>query len=98
MLERRFAETSEKVQSKCPIVLQNWEEASGNLLKFSIQDALVTVELTCGTLIFHEDSPEAQILNEELSKSKVAIGQKIGIIRIDDAERPIVIRKIPLQE
>ena len=98
MVERRFAETSEKVQPKRPIVLQNWQEASGNLLKFSTQDAFVTVELTCGTLIFHEDSAEAQILNEELSKPKVAIGQKIGIIRTDDTERPILIRKIPLQE
>ena len=98
MLERRFTETSEKVQPKRPIVLQKWQEAVAPLLKFSTQDALVTVELTCGTLIFHEDSAEAQILNEELGKSKVAIGQKIGIIRTDDAERPILIRKIPLQE
>lgn len=98
MIERRFTETSEKVQPKRPIVLQNWEEALGNLLKVSNQDTFVTVELTCGTLIFHENSAEARILNEELGKSKVETGQKIGIIRIDDVERPVVIRKFPLEE
>ena len=98
MLEQRLIETLEKVQTKRLIVLQNWQEASGNLIKFSTQEELVTVELTCGTLIFPANSTQAQILHNELDKSKGAIGQKIGIIRTDDAERPIIIRKIPLQE
>jgi len=87
-----------ELQPKRPIVLQSWQEAVGTLLKFSTQDAFVTVELTCGSLFFHEDSAEAQILNEELGKSRAAIGQKIGIIRTDDDEHPVLIRKIPLQE
>ena len=47
-------------------------------------------------VVFPIDSIQAKIAKKELDDQLV--GRKIGIIRTGYAERPILIRKIPLQE
>lgn len=47
-------------------------------------------------VVFPIDSIQAKIVKKELNDQQ--IGRKIGIIRIDDVEQPVVIRKFPLEE
>jgi len=78
--------------------LKNYEEAVGYLKSLEVKDSEVAVILsrTCGDdlqIAFPVESPEAEVLTRELDEEPV--GQKIGILKNDHPQHPILIRRLP---
>jgi len=74
--------------------LARWQEVIGRLNELKKKESTVEVSIEIGgdisTIEFPRDSTEANILLEALRD--VDEGQKIGILRTDLPNRPIVIR------
>ncbi len=74
--------------------LARWQEVMGRLDDLKKKESTVQVSINTGgnisTLEFSRDSREAEILLEDLKD--VDEGKKIGILRTDLPNRPIVIR------
>ena len=94
-LRQRTSEhsTPSSTLSQHAIILQNWHEAQGKFRRVSKCGNFVKVKLSCGNLVFHEDSREAQVVYERLVESEINEGERIGVLKTDDPSNPIGIRR-----
>lgn len=77
--------------------MQNNEECLGAFKELEVGDVEVAVVLsrTYGNdlrIVFSADSPEAEVLTRELSNERV--GQKLGIMKVNLCQHPILIRRL----
>lgn len=80
------------------IRLRSLEECIGTYKELMVNEFSVIVVLSNYKghdlgVVFARGSPEEEIIRKDLYNGLV--GQKLGIIRIDNNQRPISIRKIP---
>jgi hypothetical protein len=68
---------------------RHWDEAVGKFLGLEKDDNWIIVRMSCGDLLFHADSVEAQILSWGLEG---LTGKRIGVLRTGLPERPVAVR------
>lgn len=80
--------------------LQAWSECVTRFLGLNIGESEASVELSCGSehiiLRFPAGSLESERLRRELSSCKP--GTKIGILKTDEASKPLLIRLLGKNE
>ena len=80
----------------CMIInLKVWEELIGVIGAIVEEDPFISIQLGNFELIFSSDSLEGRILKAK--RKKIDHGDKIGILRTDIAEKPIIIRMIEMR-
>jgi len=104
MREKMNAQTLTKIEhqdlldersQEARIHLRCWEEVVGRFLGLERDDQWLIVKISYGILIFPVDSPEAQFLTEKL---KGLSGRRVGILRTDLVEKPIVVKVMERDE
>lgn len=73
------------------ISLEPWEEAVDIFKGIECNDDHVCLRLGDYAIVFPADSPEASILK---TLSKRMVSKKIGVLRTDDTQKPLIFRKL----
>ena len=95
-VDREIERNVKEIYPRLPLV-----EYVGIFERLEVENSHLVVLLSCTSgnclkLIFAADSPEANLLKKRLNERLV--GRKLGILRMDDPQWPILVRTIRLRK